>query len=583
MLKITFYKGCKINNRYEEVFSQGIKTGSLINIFEEYLSNLTKETVEIQNVYYENRGELVLDRILDERNIYSYNYLKIICEEDEQVIWKRYCFINNINIKNDCVYINYEEDVWHSYSKEILGFNNSLLSNTRIKKYSNLTPKLLKLPIEYDGNNPLLISNLSSFNKYYAIIEIQLYERVSGTEYPTNPRKTMYCILADYIILPLTNQYFINTIEFDYNTIIEKITNIANNIPNGYALYTDVKGTSSDLYFSFTIGNIYLLPSSFYINMGLQTTGVFGVELNKFPNGQASNILYFLPELKFTSLDELSDNTIFTKVIDDDYKMISIGTFNNQIKLIHNGTSHNLKISLLYTKSELSIIMNIDNQVIDISDDFIYNVPFETISSEEYASRLVYTNLKKLGVLFSGYLNFEKMISGTRKAIFGGLQAGVATDSENSMQQLKGYEKALEGEQEKRIGQWGLYKNFFEYKAVTGAIYSNEKGVFNSAVNIRNQKDGILKFSINPDNENYVKQVRNKFGYITYEYINDISLLDINNVDYFYEENINYNVIKMTNSNVYGNFPQEIADILNEILNNGIRIIYKEGEDNYAI
>ena len=149
MLRITLYQGCKVNEKYEEVFCQGkISQSSELEFFDYYLSSLQSEEIEIDNAYYENSGTLIFERKINEEDIYKFNYMKILAYNGiDELIWKRYCFIDNISIKHGCLYIDYKEDIWHSYSKNIRGFNNSILSGTRIKEYSNLTPKIDKMEI----------------------------------------------------------------------------------------------------------------------------------------------------------------------------------------------------------------------------------------------------------------------------------------------------------------------------------------------------------------------------------------------------------------------------------------------------
>lgn len=583
MLRIVLYKGCKLNNKYEEVFSFGKLPNHNDNILDEYLETLVHSTaIDIDSAYYENEGELIFENLIDDRNIYCYNYMKILYIEDETIIWKRYCFVSKIEIKHDLCYVSYKEDIWSSYIDKAIGFNNSLLINSRVRDYASWSLPIAKLPLDYDGNNPLKIDYLNQVDDYIAIIEIQVYQKVSGTTLVERPRKTLYCLLADYNLV--NNYYRITNIRFLYRDIIDKLTDLANYIPTAYAFYTDKKGETTDAYDSYTIGNIYLLPG--YFDITFQSNfNASGVEINKFPNGQPVNILYFLPELNGSNCAIISENILYTKVIQDDYKMISVGTFNSQIQLIHNKTNHNLIISLLYTDSQLSILLNMDNQVKDVTADFEFEVPFETISSEQYSARRNNTILKSISILFSTYLNAEKVIGGMEKTIAGAAGAVTGGLSENSGGMIRGMEKVGRGTAETREGYVGIAKNLIELGLVNAAIYSNGKGTFNIAPNIRNQKDGLLSFSIIPDNEEIVKIARNKYGYYTcmrFERIDDL-LLD---VPYYYSShNINYNVIKFAESNIYGDFPNEIAEKINEILNKGVRIWFTSipEEDNYDI
>lgn len=595
MLRIILYKGCKVNDKYEEVFSLGKLDGSTISVFQSYLQTLDDEMIEIDNVYYENEGELVFSNILSSKNIYSFNYMKITqLDDDNKIVWERYCFIKEIKIKYDCVYLSYKEDIWHSYSNEILGINNSFLSNTRVKNYNNFTPKLLKLPLDYDGNNPLVINHMQQFDKYYAIVQIQFYQRQTGSTTATEPRKTKYCLLSDYLLRPNNEFIPFGQPKFSFNEIIERVNNIANASYVYKGKFSDKLPDTSELLFNYEIGEIYIIPGYFNININVPVAG--GVEGAVIFKGliQTLPILEFLPLLSETLPLSIfgEEINLFSLPFDDDYRDLSVGTFNNQIKLIHNGTKHNLKISYIFSDSNLSILLNLDNQVIDISNDFIYEFPYDVISSDEYANRARNYYLKKLNLLVSAYTYGEKWLSGTYNAVSGSAQAivgGINPNSEtgksNYGQMIKGIDKVFEGKSEQRQALVGLGKTFIEYYALSGYSFSNAKGTFNVADNIRNQIHGILKFAINPDNAEFVKSVRDKYGFFTYEFINDIEKLDFKNPQFFINNNINYNVVKFVNANVYGKFTNAIADDLNAILNNGFRIWYNVNlqEDNYDI
>ena len=136
MLKITLYKNCVLNETYQNVFSIAKRNNK--TILELYLERLTKYVIECENVYYENSGEIVFDyELISENvasNIYEYNYMKVEqFDDDELLSLERYCFVNSIQIKNGCVYLDYKEDVWSSYIGKVAGINESYLSRTRYK------------------------------------------------------------------------------------------------------------------------------------------------------------------------------------------------------------------------------------------------------------------------------------------------------------------------------------------------------------------------------------------------------------------------------------------------------------------
>ena len=163
-MTITLYKNCCLNNKYQEVFYH--------EKLETYLNSLNKFSLNLDQSYYENNMELVIDYtwfqseggLFVEKNIYDYNYCKITetVGLSLQPNLIRYCFIKSINVKNGCVYLELEEDIWASFSSKMTGTNNCVLINSRRKYYGEgVQPGPLLLPYNYEGNNKLKLTSLS--------------------------------------------------------------------------------------------------------------------------------------------------------------------------------------------------------------------------------------------------------------------------------------------------------------------------------------------------------------------------------------------------------------------------------------
>ena len=88
-LSITLYQGCKLTNKYHEVFRS--KTS-----LDTYLSGLTYlQVYNGDEIYYTNSGTISIDNTnLTTFTADKYNYMVF----NESTGTKRYCFINSIQL-----------------------------------------------------------------------------------------------------------------------------------------------------------------------------------------------------------------------------------------------------------------------------------------------------------------------------------------------------------------------------------------------------------------------------------------------------------------------------------------------------
>lgn len=590
MLKLTLYKDVILNETYQNVFSLGITEVGGKSILEKYLDNKSKAIIQLDNVYYENTGQIVLDydlvdEMLSVSEIYDFNYMKCeLYDANESIILKRYCFINSIIIKNGCVYLTYSEDIWSSYSNKIHGIKDSLLVATRVRSYQNFTPEILRIPVKYDGNNQLsireLVENVSK--KYYCIFELQSYVLTSGSE---NPRDgfVKQCILAE--ATALNNNFYVNNYLYSYNDIVDKINVIGRNIANGFISpnYRTQSG-QLELFTRYEIGNIYIIPASYAVNL-VQNATAYGIFSTN--DGLLSHL-----KATFTDIENIENFeygksiTLYSGSLQDDYKDKEIGTFSSLIDLIHNGTNHEISLTLMASKTEISLFLNTDNQIKDITDNFNYELSFDMINSSALAQRKIAYQQKKLANTFGIISNFSRMFDAgfNIKTGYDKLAKGFTEDIDRY--KFGGFEQMWNGAYSGITGITNIAYYSLMKETLNAAIYSNYKTVFNSFNNVRNCVYGIIITSIIPDNSEYVKDAINVLGYETYKIINDFSKLMITSPNYFTEViNCNYNIIKFEIINVYGSFPRDIANVLNGIFTSGVKIWFKETmeEDNYVI
>lgn len=540
-LSITLYKNCILNETYQNVFSLAKRNNK--TILDLYLEGLNKFTFAIFDVYYENNGEFVVDLSIFNgttiNSIYDYNYIKISQHDtlysDAKLV--RYCFVNSIKIKNDLVYLEYKEDVWHSYIDKVAGINDSYMSRTRYRSRLNLGEPI-ELPVEFDGNNQLTISEEIYNSLLYALVEVQLYEIVTGD----NPRA--YRNVKYYLV--------------------------KGNSSTGYKqLATEIESLISDLEifmtdqtlggYNYEIGDVYIVNADF----DLETKLTFDSEIQLGSTG-----IYFKP-LK-QDANSFKGIKLIEKTILNDYHNYSIGTFDNQIKIINNGTDMKVSIYMFYSTGSVVFQMRLLNQIIDITNSFKYEIPATSIRAEEYTQRKIAMDLENANLKADRDLRVSDSIQSFLSGITGLYHLNLG----------KGAKGIFDFVYNNPFGKWAKEGNKFEN--INAPQYSNAKGCFGNNSGITNYRQGIFLLKIDADNNDYVKSSINNTGYKIYHYTKSFSSLNIMTDMY---NTLHYDYMKFETIDIYGSFPREIALALNEIFETGVKVWYDENltYDTYVV
>lgn len=569
MLKITLYKNCILNETYKNVISTGLKNN--ISILDRYLNGLTKIVIpDVDYAYQQTKGRLIFDYdISNNDNIFEYNYMKVECFTDEEVetlLFVRYCFIQDIILNNQIVFVDYSEDIWSSYSKGINNTTNSYITNSRILSFpNNFNFNYYKLPIEYEGNNKLTFSKLTSVTSQTdyvkAIIQIQWYN-LSQQGVRTGRQTAFF-----YVNLPSNNTVpaFINNITWIIKLQTEKKFYIRSNYSEDEQTYTQEE-------FYYDIGKIYIVPNDF-LPSSLVINGLsqrFFIDLTSL-TGNLIEFNYLVNRYE----DEVKEYTITHS-----FKNLFVGTFTNFIDIKNNGT--NIKLSVLFSHSQdsLSYKINAENNIVDITYDFEYFPSIESLSGEQ-ASQL---RISREIASSNATANFVgSTLKNTINTIAGGLKFDYFS------QKRGGFGRTVSSAEQMASGSSGFISSTWSYinnmKLINANVYQTTKGVYNNIANINNSYYGLCLFTINSDNDNFVKSSINELGYEVFDFISDLSKISLNNPEHFINNNINYNSIKFDTININGSFPRSVAVILNEILTNGVKIWYNENlqDDNLVV
>lgn len=572
-LGITLYKNCILSKAYNQTFSFGSAGGAPTSVLELYLGMLESFNFDVSDVYYENSGELVfaLEILIgtQRNNIYKYNYVRFIMYDDNnREILRRYCFANSISVKNDCVYLNYEEDIWHSYAGNIKGILPSYLSRSRVKEYDNKILNVVKLPRDYESNNKLnykciYANDNSQINRQvYFFIELQLYDLVSGTEDKQIRSSFFYLIAAQGAS---DKSHFIE----DAYLLAEAF------IANMPSLKIDNR--------NYQVGKIYIIPKYLISDISHLITNI-SYDIN-FPAGDG----YSFGTQTAWSIDrgryDLDRGYICQSgTIQNNYKNLKFGTMNNQIALTNNGTSFNYEIIFTRTFSSINLKLSALNEIIDITEDFLYEPPIAAILAEEYSQRKIAIELEKNSLArasknasWSTFASFDQSNVDLGNVILG---AVLSKRKQGTWESGGAFRQDLMSMVSSIQDQFYIQER---EKLIKSPIYSNTKANITTTNKIFNYIGGLYLFSITPDNQEFIKDFVNVFGYEVFEFIFDLDEILFKDSTYWKQNHINYNVIKFDTINVYGEFTDEIAEKLNSILMTGIRIWYEPtmAEDTY--
>ena len=583
MLLLRLYKGVILNNTYQNVFSLGKIDGK--SILEKYLETKDYYDIECPNVYYENKGEFVVDYELFDNNvsniIYDFNYVKVIEMDENKEIQRliRYCFINSIKVKNGCVYLEYQEDVWSSYSDKIHGITESYLMRSRVFNYEDYLINLKSLPKEYDGNDALNLVQLTTGNTdigwgVQIILECQLYDLHEQGEETT--RWSQFYQYGDNNSTTGV-EYRDSYKYFSYDNAIKRL--IYKILPAVSISATSAwYPTASGLQYphKFVIGNIYIVPGWFNLRtQTAQNIQNYGCRIINYTG-------YNFEGTQYTggTLLTINDGVVYEKIIDNDYKNIGIGLLTNNIQIKNNGTPIKLSISMVHDNFSIHFYMNVLNQCIEITNDFLCDIPYSIITSEELSQHKMTLQMKDLNFNYAVQKLQYKNVEAVGRTAAGAMQIAGYDYAKGLMNEVGGLTDLFTNlEEQKRLK---------EENALNHApIYSYNKGTFTNKTNQYNSEHGIILLQVVPDNEEFVKKFINNFGYVVYEFINTekFELLDLNGYQQFADLGANYNVVRFDSANVYGSFPREISETLDEILETGVKIWYdyQMNEDNYVV
>ena len=583
LMTIRLYKSCRLSNKYDEVFSSHSELST-------YLSTLTHlDAYSGEEIYYTNNGTISIDNngmIAHDGD--TYNYMEIILAG----AGSRYAFINNITLVNEVAVIAYEEDIWHTYSltNNTISFKmkNSLLSQADVLRPSteydatDIASFPKKLPIAYESTNAPSFEISASKpleSECYVVVVASMYKLTAGDK--VNERWTSNYLLgwkpkATGGETPAVSTRSVkwnidNTTLRDLTTLVAKssdtqVRNLVIDDPSWYYEIIDVKLIPKTMASAFF--DSYLLASS-VTDYGLHTD--FIVEINKRAVSVNDQYETFNTDIEFMNLmmDDWtkyistpnvkhtyngitpSDMPSYTQSISNNFKIQQLGNMSRTIPFEQDGQSHSLVWYFNANHFGNRIELLIDNTLMDLSDDFTFNIPISAQSADITQQQAI---ARKTANITAGLSMVGSTIS------LGGDIASMITSKGGSMN--SGNFSGITGMINKGLS---IASAGVQLDAQNAAKKVTNKAINRDDVVLQNVLlSGIRPILVNPVNETLVNAIISKYGYLYGVLINDVTIFSTGYTNY----------VRFDEANVYGEFSQDIAKALEEILEKGTIFIH---------
>ena len=577
-LTITLYKNCILTNEYKEGFNMRIS-----GILDTYLSALDKlQVYSGDEIYYTNSGTISIENTgLTAFTGNIYNYM-VFQSTESGVTYKRYCFVNSVTLVNEVAVIQYEEDIWANYSSSMQIRYGNLISAKRLLTtgYDTFLPK------GYESNKPVSLSDITIENQTlspdecYVVIDLNFYTLSNGSpnrrlfasvllgkksqqvnpddqtpigsptySYTWRPDDDLARILCNIKagcgVSQLAEKIYYGGVTINYNPSdpffydITRVLLIPADI--GFALFDNAYLSNDDL--QKTLEN----------NLGGGFTGYFleDQDSDPWPYKTINAIPYTLAiigggkQLGYLGMEgnEVLE-TSFT--LANDYTIKGLQNESRFIPLTMNGKGNTIKFRYYSNIKGSSLCMNANDELIDITSDFVFNIPISTQTADITQQQSIADNLASFNNLTGGIMGFAGNYAQMGKQAFS---------------------KDLTG----AVGSWAKGLLSLETMAMNDEAINAKKRLYNHAVSAfdTSLKNASIPFGfyvakIDPTNSGDVSSYINKYGY-SYDNIL-VSHSDV--IDSVGQDNY----LRFNSVHLYGAFSDNIAKQLQEILVNGIYI-----------
>lgn len=541
--KIRLYKNCILNNKYSEVFDNKNKIDGK-TIFTSYLETLeSSRLVVLDNIKFPTlKGILSLESISVSNDIIQdnlcYNYMTMVYEiNDDNISLSHsktyYYFITDVSIKNDCYVFTYEIDIWHTFSPT-MHTRNSVLCNKLNTTVNNKKLSKYYLPINYSDNVEFSYENIAvqdsgEKERVFIVLNIQFYN--TSEKGDINDRDCRTVILGRGASNYPSSYNFISAQDTIRKLIINTSSSTALSL-TGYSFYS--------------ITNIYLIPASLILYEFQYLNSIGYIDLDK--TDTHGTLRQYMFEFQETIV--LSD-TLTEK---GDFTTIGIGFLNKIIPIKENGDKIKYTIKLYGDTVTFKFLLEIYGIVYDLTNSLMVDYPIAVEEGSTQQLNKINNNLAKYKTISGGISDsISSLFSGVINGALTGNIAGIMGGGVNTVK--------------------NIYDTLADYSYLNSDIFTANRADYTAVSSgFLNGKIGFCRFSIVPsvDEKNNVMKIVNNVGYSCNEIVDDLF-----NYQDFVTQDIGYDCIKFLSVNVYGEFPQSIAERLSQILLKGIKIYFK--------
>lgn len=599
-MQITLYKNCKLNNAYKNVFSFR-KTPSNTNLLADYLSSLTSITIDLGEYVYASRTgtiPVLLENPADLEivepyysNIYEFNYCRIQ-DQDNDIL--RYCFITDIEFKNETALISYEEDIWHSYGAN-MNITESFLAKNRLADKNNFYTNGIKtLPLKYTSVKEPTVTKYNTTNTTYNVVaELQVYKAKADGK--IGGRRTYVTLVhsLDSATPP--------TITKDFT--LDKAQVVCQDIVSLQADDCAYWKNGTDKY-NFNVVNLYILPKYYNIETLFKSmpedmttyfsseTGVALLSIGTYSDDLIGGHHYCCNYVKSDKIDIF--NSLITsgsKTINADKKMQSIGTFTTQIPVLYNGENIKFDLKAYISVDSFKLYFYSFDSLVEITEDFKYEVPFTSATSEENSMLQLNRNIRNitsvasivggavgLGLGIGNVGNYGSLIASattpTGRIRKSGGEPVITPQGLNNLR--RGERASIEGVVGASIGISGGIADLVKNNA---SLYSSTQMNKTNSFAVLNAYYGICWVTTDSTNnfDNYITGCIDNTGFTVFEWVKNFNITGIKHssntaITTTMRDTYKYNYVKFDIVNTYGNFPRSVANILEEILLNGTKV-----------
>lgn len=578
-MKVTLYQNCILTNAYSEVFDNkrpNPRSATGRTPLQDYLDGLPHFNIVVNESYMPMSGNVTFENDLIIQHIRILNtpcnYMEVT-DTDTGVHF--YAFIDDFQVVNNLVMVEYSVDVWSTFSPLM------------ILRKSHLTNSFTR----FIGNNKYITyfsspAAINTSDKYilkecmqnYNTIDVSIIAEFSAYE-PTTPDKisSRYSFIAE---VKSTNR----SEKWDLTNYEEVIKQLIQGIP-----YNKV-GTASIFNLNFEINRIWVIPHKFEFQntYGKGASSVYRTNANYIYQKIGDSTLI---RNAFVFYD-LSANFIRIKNSQGlNYKMYNkrvlnqntyltlagfyIGNGSRRIAVGGNSLDINICLDCAIGINSFMLTLELGNgNIYDITADYEYKPPIASISAEAFEANKINYELTKQSQLFStisdviGILGTTvgggaQIFKGGGKVSTGNVIGGASNIAQGTSTILTGLPNGI----------MNTIQGIDALKALEAPtnVYTQTLQA-NSATNL-NIYLGLVQYvpdieDDNPDTCNVLNydETYKQFGYLVDEFVdNTIFTFDTKEVNFYYD------ILKFDFVKLYGGFTQSVATVLKQILLNGFK------------